>query len=860
MRHLSLCSLVLVSLSLGCRTGAKPDPESEPLEVDSGGPVVVDDDGDGVPADEDCDDSDAAVAPGRDELCNGVDDDCDGVIDNGATATFYWDADGDGAGDPARPVDGCELEDGWSADSTDCNDLDPETYPGADERCDGLDNDCDTEVDEDVRSEWYSDTDDDGFGDASSTIEDCDPPVGYVGDNTDCDDLNDQVYPGAEEWCDSLDNDCDSVVDEDALDARAYYADTDGDGFGNVESTADACSPPTGYVTDFRDCDDTRADAYPGADETCNELDDDCDGVVDDAPVDATTWYVDVDSDGFGSTAFSTEACTQPSGFQADATDCDDGDSAVYPGATERCDTVDNDCDGTVDETDAVDAYTWYADADADGFGDATSTTPACTEPSGYTNDDTDCDDTDDTVFPGSNATETPGDGVDQDCDGLDMCTDLNCDGLPDLFVANHYSGSSYSASQQLFYNTGARFSTTQDDAVPGAGTWSSQVEDIDEDGYQDLVVVNYYSGSSYYLSSYVYWGSTTGYSSSDRADLQTYGAILSDIGDFDGDGNKDIAFANHYANAYSTYSYVYYGAGHGFSSVDTDYPVTYGAYGVVAEDFDQDGYDDLVFCNYYNGATTVVNSFVYYGSATGLDTSSPTALPTNGCRDVLVEDLNGDGWSDIVFANYYGASGYATNSYVYYGSASGFSTSSRDALPTVGTLGVDTGDFDGDGVTDLIFGGYFNGSTYYPASYVYYGTASGFASTSSTTLAGVGVWQPTSADLNSDGYDDIVLPMYFNGSSYAGNSYVYYGSATGIGGAYTSLDSVGTGRVSVGDLDRDGHPELVFANYYTGSWSSITGSYIYWGSTGAYTESDRTVLDTQGTWPAIQLGGNTDW
>ncbi len=101
-------------------------------------------------------------------------------------------------------------------------------------------------------------------------------------------------------------------------------------------------------------------------------------------------------------------------------TDCDDAVATVNTAATESCDAVDNDCDGTVDEPDASDASVWYADADADTYGDAAQTLSACAAPDGYVGDDTDCDDGAATVYPG--ATEVVADGVDQDCDGVDLC------------------------------------------------------------------------------------------------------------------------------------------------------------------------------------------------------------------------------------------------------------------------------------------------------------------------------------------------------------------------------------------------------------------------------------------------------
>ena len=114
-------------------------------------------------------------------------------------------------------------------------------------------------------------------------------------------------------------------------------------------------------------------------------------------------------------------------GSQCGGDDCDDGDSAVFPGADEYCDGDDNDCDGDIDEADALDASDWYADSDSDGYGDADVEETACYEPTGYVSDATDCDDGDASVYPG--AAEVAYDGIDQDCDGSDLC-DVDDDGF----------------------------------------------------------------------------------------------------------------------------------------------------------------------------------------------------------------------------------------------------------------------------------------------------------------------------------------------------------------------------------------------------------------------------------------------
>ncbi len=372
--------------------------------------------------DGDCDDGDDTSFPGADEVCDEADNDCDGEVDEDAidADTLYADEDEDGYGDAGQAVTACEFPHGYVGDDSDCDDSDAEVHPDADERCNGIDDDCDGEVDEDSASDaatWYEDADSDGYGDPSSPVLACEQPPGFVDNDFDCDDASGAINPSADELCNGYDDDCDGTTDElGAVDAATWYEDVDGDGYGDAGSTTEACEAPGGWVADDGDCDDSDAAVNPAATELCDAIDNDCDGTTDeDDAADAATWYADSDADGYGDPATTTAACSQPTGFVADDTDCDDSDAAVNPVATELCDGVDNDCDGTTDEDDSADTATWYADSDADGYGDPATTTAACSQPTGFVADDTDCDDSDAAVNPV--ATELC-DGVDNDCDG----------------------------------------------------------------------------------------------------------------------------------------------------------------------------------------------------------------------------------------------------------------------------------------------------------------------------------------------------------------------------------------------------------------------------------------------------------
>ncbi|GDX82115.1 hypothetical protein LBMAG42_39260 [Deltaproteobacteria bacterium] len=391
----------------------------------------------------DCDDTDAAVNPGATEICDAgnTDEDCDGLADDLDTSvsaagktSYYADSDADTYGSSTSGAY-CDRPAGYVVGSTDCDDSDPAVNPGAtevcdagntDEDCNGLADDLDSGAAAAGKSTYYVDADADTYGSAGGGAY-CDAPSGYVATSTDCDDSDAAVNPGATEICDAgnTDEDCDGLADDlDASTAAAgkstWYADSDADTYGGSTSAA-YCDLPSGYVATSTDCDDADAAIYPGATEVCDGADNDCDGLADDGVT--STFYADSDSDGFGDLSTSTAACSAPAGFVADATDCDDGDADVSPGATERCDAADTDedCDGRADDDDTapVGVVTYYVDMDGDTYG-AGAASEACDPPADTVADTSDCDDADGAVHPG--ALDIVGDAIDNDCDGSETC------------------------------------------------------------------------------------------------------------------------------------------------------------------------------------------------------------------------------------------------------------------------------------------------------------------------------------------------------------------------------------------------------------------------------------------------------
>jgi hypothetical protein len=335
-----------------------------------------DNDGDGYPADDDCDDSDPDVNPGATEICNdGIDDNCDGQIDEGCYP-YYSDADGDGWGDPNDfIITNAGPPAGYVSNSGDCDDTDAAIYPGASESCNGLDDDCDGQIDEGCTLN-YRDSDGDGYGDPndSTTV----PQSGYVPNAGDCDDTDANVNPGETEICNGIDDNCDYTIDEGCV---TYFMDADGDSYGDPNDSITATSQPAGYVANGGDCDDTNAGINPGETEICNGVDDNCDNYIDEGCV---TYYWDADGDGYGDPGVSVVDTVPPSGYVANSDDCDDSDNTIYPGATELCDGKDNDCDGSTDE--GAGCALLYWDGDSDGYGNPAGPTTTVPQP-GYVAD-----------------------------------------------------------------------------------------------------------------------------------------------------------------------------------------------------------------------------------------------------------------------------------------------------------------------------------------------------------------------------------------------------------------------------------------------------------------------------------------
>jgi alpha-tubulin suppressor-like RCC1 family protein len=361
----------------------------------------------------DCDDTNPNVRPNQTEACNGIDDNCNGTIDE--AGLMHPDVDNDGRGDPTvTTMHACAT--GWVSNGDDCDDTRAETYGGplpAREQCDGRDNDCSLPGAMAGGLEAGEDDDADGHSPPAAACL-ARGEVGAVGSAFPKDDCNDSmagIHPGTPEVCgDGVDQDCNGIIDDPV---QSICTDADGDGHGDpaTRRVIMSCAIPSGSVPGAvcDDCNDARAAAFPGNREFCDRVDNDCSsggGVATDE---------DVDGDGH---AASSATCAGLGEAGAPSTalprnDCNDGDPARYPGAIEICDLQDFDCSsGGATATDE--------DADGDGHAPSAAACVGFGEPGGSTalpRDD--CDDSRASIHGGlaAAADTSTCDGIDNDCD-----------------------------------------------------------------------------------------------------------------------------------------------------------------------------------------------------------------------------------------------------------------------------------------------------------------------------------------------------------------------------------------------------------------------------------------------------------
>ena len=309
----------------------------------------------------DCEDGNPAIHPDAEEVCNGLDDDCDGSgdpVDAPGCKIWYVDADADGYGDSDKGQCMCGAMTPYVVlVGADCEDLNVAVNPGQAEVCNGIDDNCDGDIDPPLVPgciNYFQDKDEDGWGVAEITKCLCEPKLPHTALQAgDCSDLDSEVNPAADEVCNDKDDDCDGKIDPAGTDGCVpHFKDGDQDGFGWLPVTKCLCLATQDFpVTNFGDCNDVDSGINPDQAELCNDVDDDCDYKVDEDFADKGKLCDGLDLDTCKNGTFT---CRE----DGEGLECTNEDVVK----AELCNGFDDDCDGSIDED--------FPDTDDDGQAD----------------------------------------------------------------------------------------------------------------------------------------------------------------------------------------------------------------------------------------------------------------------------------------------------------------------------------------------------------------------------------------------------------------------------------------------------------------------------------------------------------
>lgn len=515
---------------------------------------------------------------------------------------------------------------------------------------------------------------------------------------------------------------------------------------------------------------------------------------------------------------------------------------------------------------------------------------------------------------------------------------DLNNDGHIDLVVAN-YSNGTWTGMESFVYYGGL-----SKDHIKKEGEWAfypfkkrillessdaqkAAVGDFNNDGYKDIVIAfsagfwEYRDKSKIGTSpSRIYWGSADDYSSKNFSEIATSGATDVVTADFNDDGWLDLAFSNSEGGN----SFVYFGGKDGFAEenliqlptinaqaveaadinndrlidlifansdgdesnaylnvngkFDSNHKVTFESYtakDIVTADFNKDGYTDVFITNHQhsltgdpNLANRLIHSFLYFGSAKGFSKENRQAIPTIGAWGANAADLNNDGWVDLLVCNFQEHYSFEVPSFIYWNSPDGFKETNRTPLYEHGAQGNAIADFNNDGHLDILITSMMGNSRGdYDPSYLYLGKDDGSMDVENKIiLPSREGYEQAFADLDDNGFVDIILQN--RGETYrtANEAWIYWNKNNQFSTwNVTGLPSLSGLGVQVADLNNDGFLDIIISNGtpHLKKDKDWPGSFIYWGSQSGWVVSERTELPTKMTRSCsiadINYDGNLD-
>ena len=445
------------------------------------------------------------------------------------------------------------------------------------------------------------------------------------------------------------------------------------------------------------------------------------------------------------------------------------------------------------------------------------------------------------------------------------VIADLNKDGHPDLVFAlsagfweyRATGPKGYESPSRIFWGAATGYDRSRSTDLPALGAAAVAVADLNGDNWPDLVFANREKSGDPNVPSYIYWGASKGFSPDRRTELPTRQANWVAIGDANGDKLPDIVFANGLGNA----SYIYLNKAGGFAPDNRLELPTNDARGCVLADLNRDGTVDLFFTNHQTAGNPLTLSYLYWGSPSGFAADRRQEFETVGAWGVSAADLNQDGFEELVISNYKEHFSFDVPSYIYWNQAGKFADTRRTSLFTQGAIGNTVADFDGDGHSDIMFQNTIGRSRGGNSPiYVYWGgPEGGYTPTNRLELPAVDPYEWASGDLNDDSWPDLLVANSGETVRNQQESFIYWGAPNGFSPENRSaLMGVGANGASLADLDRDGYLDVVLSNSPKAG-SGEKGAYIYWGGPDGFVVAARTELPTGSTGAAAIADLNRD-